>query len=93
METTTRDPQLWRQAKARAKFKAHLFTYIWVNALLWTIWALTDRQMRPLPWPAWATIFWGVGVIAQAIGTYGGWRYGDLPEREYERLLRQKEGR
>jgi hypothetical protein len=92
METINRDPQLWRQAKMRAKFKGHLFTYLAVNALLWTIWAVTSsRQIYPLPWPAWATIFWGIGLVIQGAGTYGILGRSNLAEREYERLLRQKD--
>lgn len=90
METPARDPQLWRMAKARAKFKSHLFTYISVNALLWIIWALTDRSANPIPWPVWSTAFWGFGVAIQGLSTYGAMSRTQLSEREYDRLLRQR---
>lgn len=90
METSDRDPQLWRMAKRRAKFKSHLFTYLAVNALLWTIWALTDRTSAPIPWPVWSTVFWGIGVAIQGFGTYGVLGRENLSEREYEKLLRQR---
>jgi hypothetical protein len=94
METTPRDPQLWHQAKSRARFKASLFTYVAVNALLWVIWAVTSRhQFYPLPWPAWSTIFWGFGLLIQGVNTYGGYGRGTMMEREYERLLREKQER
>ncbi|QNH61612.1 2TM domain-containing protein [Hymenobacter sediminicola] len=94
METTERDPQLWRMAKDRAKFKSHLFTYLTVNALLWAIWALTGRESYPIPWPVWSTVFWGFGVLMNGIGVYGGFGRAQLSEREYERLQRQqREGR
>ncbi|WP_170865329.1 2TM domain-containing protein [Hymenobacter psychrotolerans] len=81
-------------AKDRAKFKSHLFTYLTVNALLWTIWALTGRPAHPIPWPVWASAFWGFGVLMNGIGVYGGFGRAQLSEREYERLLRQqREGR
>ena len=89
METTDRDPQLWRMAKARAKFKSHLLIYFLVNALLWTIWALTDRQANPIPWPAWATVFWGLGILIKGLGVYGGFGRSQQSEREYEKLLRR----
>ncbi|MCR5887212.1 2TM domain-containing protein [Hymenobacter sp. J193] len=94
METTTtpRDPQLWRMAKARAKFKSHLLTYVFVNTLLWVIWFVTGRDADPLPWPVWSTLFWGIGVFFQGLGTYGNINRGQLSEREYERLLRQRDG-
>lgn len=84
-----RDPDLWRLAKRRARFKAHLYNFLWVNALLWGIWALTDRSARPIPWPAWVTAFWGLGLLVRALSTYGGGR-GSLAEREYERLARRQ---
>ncbi|MBC6609781.1 2TM domain-containing protein [Hymenobacter sp. BT507] len=90
MEPINRDPQLWRQAKARARFKASLFTYFWVNALLWTIWVLTGRGAYPVPWPLWATFFWGIALLANGASVYGWWGQGQQAEREYERLLREK---
>ncbi|SNC68202.1 2TM domain-containing protein [Hymenobacter gelipurpurascens] len=90
METPARDPQLWRMAKRRAKFKSHLFTYFAVNALLWTIWALTDRSYSTIPWPIWSTVFWGIGVAIQGLGTYGILGRENLSEREYDKLLRQR---
>ena len=85
-----RDPQLWRMAKDRAKFKSHLFTYLTVNALFWVIWALTGRDSDPFPWPIWPTVFWGLGVLFNGIGVYGGFSKQSLSEREYERLVRQR---
>lgn len=90
METPARDPQLWRMAKQRAKFKTHLFTYFAVNALLWTIWALTDRNYSPIPWPVWSTVFWGIGLAIRGFATYGVLGRENLSEREYEKLLRQR---
>ena len=57
METLQRDPQLWMKAKARAKFQAHLLSFLFVNATLWVIWAFTEPHHfgRPfhteIPWP------------------------------------------
>ena len=85
--TPARNPQLWQQAKSRARFKSHLFTYLAVNALLWTIWALTDHgHHEVLPWPAWATIFWGIGLVFRGIRTYGGWNRQGLAERDIPTL-------
>ncbi|MCB2409650.1 2TM domain-containing protein [Hymenobacter lucidus] len=101
MEATNRDPQLWRMAKARAKFKAHLFTYLVVNALLWAIWFLTDgagwnhhgnHRFNYIPWPVWSTVFWGFGVLMNGVRVYSGFG-GQQSEREYERLVREREGR
>jgi len=100
MEATNRDPQLWRLAKARAKFKSHLLTYVLVNALLWAIWLLTDSYSGwhshghhyDIPWPVWSTVFWGFGVFMSGMRVYSGFG-GQLSEREYERLVREREGR
>ncbi|MCB2379918.1 2TM domain-containing protein [Hymenobacter sp. BT635] len=101
MEATNRDPQLWRLAKARAKFKTHLFTYLVVNALLWAIWLLTNansgghhvgRHFGYIPWPVWSTVFWGFGVLMNGIRVYSGFG-GQQSEREYERLVRERDGR
>ncbi|RYU81568.1 2TM domain-containing protein [Hymenobacter persicinus] len=101
MEATNRDPELWRIAKSRAKFKSHLFTYLWVNALLWIIWALTAGQHDDwhmgrhgfnIPWPVWSTVFWGLGVFMNGVRVYSGFG-GQMSEREYERLVREREGR
>jgi hypothetical protein len=100
MEATNRDPELWRQARSRAKFKSHLFTYLWVNSLLWVIWALTDNYSGwhsnghhfNIPWPLWSTAFWGFGVLMNGIRVYSGFG-ASLSEREYERLVREREGR
>ncbi|MBO0357551.1 2TM domain-containing protein [Hymenobacter sp. BT186] len=99
METPNRDPQLWRMAKDRAKFKSHLFTYLAVNALLWAIWAFTNdytghHRHTQIPWPIFPMLFWGFGVTIQGLRTYGALSQPNLSEREYERLLRrQREGR
>ena len=86
-----RDQRLWQIAKARTKFQSHLLTYLVVNAGLWLLWALTTRQFEPrhhdyLPWPMWATVFWGVGVVAQGLAAYGRLNRGERTQREYERL-------
>lgn len=91
METTDRDPQLWRIAKDRAKFKSHLLTYVVVNLLLWAIWAVTEhKDHRGIPWPVWPTVFWGFGVFMNGLGVYGGFGKAQLSEREYEKLVRQQ---
>lgn len=95
MNTTDRDPQLWRIAKARAKFKSHLFTYVLVNALLWALWFSTGRQglSGGVPWPVWPTLFWGLGLVIQALTSFGIISPGKLSEREYERLMRERQDR
>ena len=91
MEPLQRDPYLWQKAKARARFHSHLLTYLTVNATLWVIWALTDRQHnRGIPWPVWSTVFWGIGLVARGVAAYGGYNQAQRTQREYDRLVRQQ---
>lgn len=92
----TRDQRLWQVAKARTKFQGHLVTYVVINAGLWLLWAFTTRPFEPrhhelLPWPVWATVFWGVGLAAQGLAAYGSLNRGERTQREYERLLNQQQ--
>ncbi|MBU6123061.1 2TM domain-containing protein [Hymenobacter siberiensis] len=50
METLQRDPYLWQKAKVRAKFQSHLLSFLFVNAILWVIWAST-RPTHPFRLP------------------------------------------
>jgi hypothetical protein len=94
METLQRDPHLWQKAKARAKFQAHLGTYLWVNGLLWVIWALTSSRHHGLPWPVWTSFFWGIGLVMNGIAAYAGttsaFSREQRTQREYERLVREQ---
>ncbi len=89
METQPRDPQLWLMAKARAKFQSSLLSFLFVNALLWVIWAFSMPHRgfhSEIPWPLWVTFFWGLGLIKRGIAAYGGFTYEQRAQREYDRL-------
>ena len=94
METLQRDPYLWLKAKARAKFQAHLLSFLFVNATLWVVWAFTTPHHfgRPfhaeIPWPLWVTFFWGLGLMKRGIAAYGGFTHEQRAQREYDRLAR-----
>ena len=90
MEPLQRDPHLWQQAKARARFQSQLVTYLTVNATLWVIWALTERHHGGIPWPLWATAFWGIGLIGRGVAAYGGYSQEQRAVREYERLKQER---
>lgn len=96
----TRDQRLWQIAKARTKFHGHLVTYLIVNAGLWLLWAVTTLGLGhhshshsgfELPWPIWATLFWGIGLVAQGMAAYSNFNRGERTQREYERLLNQQQ--
>ena len=84
-----KDPSLWMMAKRRAGFKRHFASYIIINIFLWVLWALTgaDRNGSGIPWPAWTTFGWGIGLLFHYIGTYV--RSDDV-EREYDKLQNKK---
>ena len=92
MQPLTRDPYLWQMAKARTKFQSHLAVYVLVNAGLWAVWALSPNEHDFLPWPLWTSLFWGLGVVLNGVGAYGGFSREQRTQREYERLVRVQQG-
>ncbi|HEX8325947.1 MAG TPA: 2TM domain-containing protein [Hymenobacter sp.] len=91
MEPLNRNPYLWQKAKARAKFQASLIPFVLVNAALWTLWALTSsRHHEFLPWPAFVTFFWGIGLVSRGVIAYTNFNYEGRTQREYDRLLREQ---
>lgn len=58
------------RVKAREDFRIHLLIYVLVNAFLWVIWLTTDRG-GGVPWPAFSSIGWGIGIVAHWWTVYG----------------------
>jgi hypothetical protein len=83
-----KNPELWKVAQRRVSFKRHLTTYLAVNAFLWILWLMSDRTTDGiLPWPAWSTLGWGIGLGSHFFSAYS---YGTSSvEREYEKLERK----
>ena len=88
MSTATITPELREVALDRLKkkqdFRGHLLVYVMVNALVWSIWALTGSGF---PWPVFVTFGWGIGVVMNAWDVY--WRAPITEQdvlREAERL-------
>lgn len=88
-----RDPKLWRMARKRASFKKHLYSYMWINLLLWVIWLFTNRfeikflfeNGYHIPWPLYVTFFWGIAIFFDFISAYR-LNHEDLAEKEYKKL-------
>lgn len=85
-----KDEALWMIAKKRAAFKKSLFTYVIVNLFLWAIWYFTDNTYEmmgrnSLPWPAWASLGWGLGIAIQYSGAYL-FHNSNSVENEYQKL-------
>jgi hypothetical protein len=76
--------QALERLKKKQDFRGHLLAFTMVNALVWTIWALTGSGF---PWPLFVTGGWGIGVVMNAWDVY--WRRPiteDAVRREVERL-------
>lgn len=90
-----RDERLWRIAKKRVGFKKHLMSYIGVNLFLWGLWYFTQGRHQEelfsghLPWPAWCTLGWGIGIFFNFADAYLV-NKDNAVEDEYERLKRKR---
>ncbi|MCX6352963.1 MAG: 2TM domain-containing protein [Bacteroidetes bacterium] len=62
------DKELWNIARARVKFKTHLYTYLIVNAFLWGVWFLQGEANGY--WPAWCSLGWGIGLAFNYMSAY-----------------------
>ncbi|HPH86475.1 MAG TPA: 2TM domain-containing protein [Ferruginibacter sp.] len=81
-----KDPQVWDIARKRAGFKSTVIIYVIVNAFLWTLWFMgKDGEQNGIPWPAWCTVGWGIGLAFQFAGAYITTRSNHV-EIEYQRL-------
>lgn len=71
-------------ATAKVEFRIHLFVYLAVNTLLLVIDLTTSPEYLWFYWPLGG---WGIGLVIQAIRTYG-WAGGPgLKERMIEREM------
>ena len=84
--------ELWKLAKKRANFQRSLVFYFIVNAFFWIVWWFTLGRYginHGTPWPIWSMIGWGIGLVFQYLGAYGG-SAQNLADKEYEKLKREK---
>ena len=87
------EDELRKKAKKRAEekigFYVHFVVYLMVNLLLYVIWWTNGAQMPP--WPMWATIGWGIGIVAHFIAMQAATGFEDkLAEKEYQKLKKKK---
>jgi hypothetical protein len=89
---TGRDPQLWEIAQRRASFKSHFLIYLVMVGFFWLIWWFTGAHTggMGLPWAVWPTLGWGLGVFFHYLGAYV-FKENQV-DREYEKLMREKNG-
>ena len=63
--------QALQRLKKRRDFKAHLFVYSLVNAVVWGIWLVIAASSHSWwPWPIFVTLFWGIGLATNAWEVY-----------------------
>jgi hypothetical protein len=75
-------------AEDKLGFYVHLSIYLLVNAMLVFIWWWSGGGY---PWFIFVMVFWGIGVVAHGVGTFGGGKYTDrMAEREYQRLKEKR---
>lgn len=80
------DEDIRKMAKARVGFRQHLATYVIINAFLAGVWWFTGGP-RGYYWPVWVHLGWGLGLVFNWWGVYGGGQ--DAVKREEEKLRRQ----
>lgn len=54
--------------------------------MLWIIW-LFSSGIQTHPWPIWATIGWGIGLLFDYLEVY---KFRNTVEKEYEKLKRMQ---
>jgi serine/threonine protein kinase len=71
------------------EFFSHLAVYVMVNGGLWSIFLSSGgfEDGGDFPWPMFVTLFWGIGLVANAIGVWGSKRNEVAIERAYVREL------
>jgi hypothetical protein len=91
-----KDPDLWRIAQKRAKFKKHAFTYVVINLFFWILWLISGNRWHGgmhwgggLPWPVWPMLGWGIGLAFNYFDAYQNPK-STLAEKEYEKLKREQ---
>jgi len=63
--------QALRSLKKRRDFKTHLFIYVVVNAVIWTVWLVIGITSNSWwPWAIFPTLGWGIGLAANAWDVY-----------------------
>ena len=93
--TDDTDQDLRAYAIGRLKRKRHFLNdvagYLTVNAVLWAIWAATDRSTNGMPWPAWVSIIWGFFLLLDGLKLLRvwGWLNRPITEADIEREIKR----
>ncbi len=86
--------QALQRLKKRRDFKAHLFIYVLVNVVVWTIWTIVGVISHSWwPWPVFITLGWGIGVVMNAWDVYARKPITEAElQREIEHLTASRPG-
>ena len=87
--------ELYERARQRVEeikgFYVHLVTYVLVNLGLFVINVLTSPGTY---WFIWPLFGWGIGLVAHAVGTFGGGLFGESwQERKIEEIVEKERRR
>ncbi len=64
--------QAIKRLKRKREFRGNVVTYLFINAILWAIWALSGAEINDtVPWPTWVSGIWGVFLVLHAWRVYG----------------------
>lgn len=64
--------QAIKRLKGKREFRGNVATYLFVNAILWGIWALSGAEINDtVPWPTWISAIWGVILVLHGWRVYG----------------------
>jgi 2TM domain len=92
----TTDEGLREQAKRRIKKRrdlhTHVFVYLTVNVVVWTVWIVIAATSGSwFPWPLWLTLGWGIGLVFNVWDVYVRRPITEADvQRELERLRHER---
>jgi serine/threonine protein kinase len=85
--------QVTEKSRALEDFLSHLAVFLGVNSGLWAIWLGSGGTAdSDFPWPAFVTLFWGIGLFFNALSATGSAVGQRMTERTIERELQRELG-
>lgn len=91
MEQKIKDSELGKTVQKRARFKFIVLIYLIMNVIFWTTWYINFRYKdasysfnRPIPWPVWPMIIWGIGVFYNYLIAYK--MHYPIIKKEYNKI-------
>lgn len=85
-----------KRFRQRAEFLMHLAVFVPINIMLWGIWLASGDFTFPfqmpdeLPWPAFATLGWGAGLLAHGVQVFGEGLRGSSRDNALEREMERE---